>query len=271
MSDEMTVQLGPSQGSSGTAPTEVVAHSDKGRASFDQGSTSNVAPLPPAQPPPAPEEPPTAQSQGKFDIRRTWQAGVGAVCIPLGLIIILFAWYGAAHTPYVQQQIPYLTSGSFIGLGVMVIGGFFFWAQWLYRIYDQADLQHEEQMKALEQLTRAVLESSVVRGSALNGTSPMSSVITPAPSPVLQGSSADGSATTAAPASAHISNPGPSSTGLSGIAAIKGLVATASGTMYHYADCPVVVHHPDGVRVLSPNEIGSMSPCRICGTQAVIS
>jgi hypothetical protein len=72
--------------------------------------------------------------------------------MPLGIIVILLAWYGAAHARVVQQQIPYMVSGAFIGLGLMMAGGLMFWAHWLYRIYDQADLHHRELLDALTRL-----------------------------------------------------------------------------------------------------------------------
>jgi hypothetical protein len=50
----------------------------------------------------------------------------GSVLIPLGVIFIMLGWYGAARARVVQQQIPYLLSGSFVGLGCMVVGGLFF-------------------------------------------------------------------------------------------------------------------------------------------------
>jgi hypothetical protein len=93
-----------------------------------------------------------------LDLRGTWQVVVGAILVPLGVMFILFAWYGAAHTRYVQQQIPYLVSGDFIGLGCMLLGGLLYWSHGLYRIYDQADLHHEEQLRAMEQTLRAIAD-----------------------------------------------------------------------------------------------------------------
>ena len=103
----------------------------------------------------APEaEAPTRDA--KRDLRNGWQVLAGSVLIPLGVVLILIAWYGAAHARVVQQQIPYLVSGSFVGLGCMVLGGFFFFGHWLYRMYDQAGLHHEEQMRALERRSQPV-------------------------------------------------------------------------------------------------------------------
>lgn len=87
-----------------------------------------------------------------FDLRNTWQIVAGAILMPLGAGIILLAWWGAANARVVQQQIPYLVSGAFIGLGLMIGGGLMFWAHWLYRIYDQADLHHRELLDAINRL-----------------------------------------------------------------------------------------------------------------------
>jgi hypothetical protein len=105
-----------------------------------------------------------------FDVRNTWQVAVGAILIPLGLVIILIAWYGAAHASHVQQQIPYMVSGSFIGLGLMIVGGMLFWAHWLYRVYDQADLHHQDLLRQQDQHMRALIEA--VTGSQGNGHAP---------------------------------------------------------------------------------------------------
>ncbi|HZN14663.1 MAG TPA: hypothetical protein VFB78_10375 [Acidimicrobiales bacterium] len=87
-----------------------------------------------------------------FDLRNTWQIAIGAILMPLGLGVILLGWQGASHARVVQQQIPYLVSGSFIGLGLMIAGGLMFWAHWLYRIYDQNDLHHQQLLEAISQL-----------------------------------------------------------------------------------------------------------------------
>lgn len=88
-------------------------------------------------------------SAGNLELRQTWQVAAGAVLFPLGIVVIMLGWYGAAHASHVQQQIPYLVSGSFVGLGFMIVGALLYWAHWLYRIYDQADVHHRELLEAL--------------------------------------------------------------------------------------------------------------------------
>jgi hypothetical protein len=105
---------------------------------------------------------------GSFDLRNSWQVVVGSLLIPLGVVFILLAWYGAAHAKVIQQQIPYMVSGSFAGLGCLVVGGLLFWGHWLYRIYDQADLQHREQQQLLETLIAALAAGQVVGGPSVS-------------------------------------------------------------------------------------------------------
>ncbi|MQA87634.1 MAG: hypothetical protein GEV03_24175 [Streptosporangiales bacterium] len=59
---------------------------------------------------------------------------VGGVLLPLGLVVIVLGWYGAAHTPYLFEQNSYLISGGVFGLGLVVAGGFLFFGAWLARI-----------------------------------------------------------------------------------------------------------------------------------------
>jgi hypothetical protein len=173
-------------------------------------------------------------ASGRIDLRNTWQILVGSILVPLGVVFILLGWAGAAHARVVQQQIPYMVSGAFVGVGCMVLGGLLYWAHWLYRIYDQADLHHEEQLRALEQALRAIAER----------TGPANSVL------------AGGAAAEATPSGGH------------GSAPPGGYVMTSFGSVYHLPDCPVVAHHPEGLRPLAPGESGGLEPCRICLSSA---
>jgi len=172
----------------------------------------------------------------KYDVRNSWQVIAGALLIPLGIVFILLGWYGAAHARVVQQQIPYMVSGSFIGLGCMIVGGLLFWGHWLYRIYDQADLHHEEQQRLLETIAAALLAQ---RGDGAGAGAGVATAL---------GSSTAGTETDTA-----AGDPAPTT-----------YYATSSGTVYHRADCAVIAHHPDDLRVLGPDGIVGMRPCQIC-------
>jgi len=58
----------------------------------------------------------------------------GAVLLPLGLVVIVLGWYGAANTPYQYDQLSYLVSGGLLGLGLTFTGGFLYFGAWLARI-----------------------------------------------------------------------------------------------------------------------------------------
>ena len=60
-------------------------------------------------------------------------AVVSAVLLPLGLALILLGWYGAAHTPYLFEQVPYLISGGLLGMGLAVVGGLIYFGSWVAR------------------------------------------------------------------------------------------------------------------------------------------
>jgi hypothetical protein len=166
----------------------------------------------------------------RIDMRDTWQVAAGAFLAVLGLVIILFAWYGAAHTAYVQQQIPYLVSGSFIGLGLMVLGGLLYWAHWLYRVYDQADLHNEAAMARQEELIHRLLDAIEEGRPARRRSSPARAATLPS-------------------VSAGVREP---------------LVVTATGTNVHRPDCPIVARHAAGARRISAGEAARRTPCRIC-------
>lgn len=230
---------------------------------------------------------PPPGSRPRTDLRDTWQVVAGAVLVPLGVLFILMAWYGAAHTSFVQQQIPYLVSGSFAGVGCMVLGGLLYWAHWLYRLYDQADQHHDEQLAVLRQLVAALTDRPPAEGSVppadvaaapgsglppIPGTAHGPSASVGAGASASMGVGASGGAVMPArSAGADVPAASPGAADLRGgsgsgamAAAGQRLVATASGTVAHRADCPVMAHHPDGRRLLTDEEAASLEPCRLC-------
>jgi hypothetical protein len=164
----------------------------------------------------------------RFDIRSTWQVLAGSILIPVGVASIILAWYGAAHARVDQQQIPYLISGGFLGLGAIIAGALMYWAHWLYRIYDQADLQHQQFMRSQAEIRDALLGMA---GGDHNR---------------------NGSVPGAAGSPASRSQVG------------SRYVATASGSNFHRPDCPIVARRPNGLHEVSGREAEDLQPCRIC-------
>ncbi|WKN47976.1 hypothetical protein [Nocardioides sp. Arc9.136] len=87
----------------------------------------------------------------------------GAILLPLGLVVIVLGWYGAANTPYQYDQLSYLVSGGLLGLGLTFVGGFLYFGAWLARIADDG----RESSKRLAD-TLLVLADVTSRSAAVN-------------------------------------------------------------------------------------------------------
>jgi hypothetical protein len=89
----------------------------------------------------------------------------GAILLPLGLVVIVLGWYGAANTPYQYDQISYLVSGGLLGLGLTFAGGFLYFGAWLARI--AAD--QKESAKRIADTLLALADVTSRSASALDG------------------------------------------------------------------------------------------------------
>jgi hypothetical protein len=97
-----------------------------------------------------------------------WLLVAGWVLLPLGVVLILLAWYGASHTTRVWQQIPYAISGGLLGLGFMLAGGFGYFAYWLTKLVDDGRRQSEQAMRLAERTAEALdrIEASLNGGAS---------------------------------------------------------------------------------------------------------
>jgi hypothetical protein len=69
----------------------------------------------------------TRASAGQLD---RWLLIGGGILMPLGLVFILLGWAGASRTPLPFEQNDYLISGGLLGLGLVISGGFTYFAYW---------------------------------------------------------------------------------------------------------------------------------------------
>lgn len=151
-------------------------------------------------------------------------AAAAAVLLPLGLVLVVLAWWGAARTPFLFEQVPYLISGGLLGLGLVMTGGFVLFGSWIVRT------SREQQ-----QLTRELLDAVQSVRDEIAGL----------PAAMPGG---------AAPAQRRRAGNGRSA---------SGLVATANGSMLHRPDC-VVVSQREDVHAVTAKEAGGLSSCRLC-------
>ena len=64
---------------------------------------------------------------------RKWLETIGMCLIVFGFVCILLGWYGAAHSPYLYQEVPYLISGGLLGVALVIGGGIFVRSAWSMR------------------------------------------------------------------------------------------------------------------------------------------
>jgi hypothetical protein len=77
---------------------------------------------------------------------------LGGILAPLGVVGVLIGWYGASHTPYLFEQVPYLISGGLLGLSLVFIGCFMYFAHWLTELVKEQRAQSTAILAALERL-----------------------------------------------------------------------------------------------------------------------
>ena len=75
-----------------------------------------------------------------------------AVLLPLGLVLVVLSWWGAARTPYLFEQVPYLISGGLLGLGLVITGGFVLFGSWVSRTSQQQQALTLELLEAVREV-----------------------------------------------------------------------------------------------------------------------
>lgn len=100
---------------------------------------------------------------GGADFKQMMLVG-GAIGMALGLVLIVWGWFGAAHSPFSYQQMPYMISGGLLGLAFVFAGGFFYFAYWLTQLLGEA---RRDNAKLVETLTS--IESLLAAGAPAAG------------------------------------------------------------------------------------------------------
>lgn len=154
---------------------------------------------------------------------------IGAALLPLGLVVIILGWYGAAHSPYQFEQTSYLISGGLFGLGLVFVGGFLYFGAWMARLSDTVRTENARLLRALQ-----------APAAGLPGQG--SGVAPPGPGALAGWALAGDAEQTIVPT--------------------ESLVATPNGTMAHRRSCTVVAGRDD-LRTVTPRQAG-FKPCRLC-------
>jgi hypothetical protein len=87
----------------------------------------------------------------------------------MGVIVILLGWIGAAHTPHVFEQVPYLISCGLGGLALAFLGGFLYFAHWLTALVREQRAQSAAVVDAIGRLEAALVALAPAGGRAGQG------------------------------------------------------------------------------------------------------
>jgi hypothetical protein len=94
-----------------------------------------------------------------FDSDR-WMLLVGGLLLPLGVVLVVLGWWGASHTVFLFEQVPYLLSGGVLGLALVIAGGFVYFAYWLTLMVRENRAGRAELISVLTRVERLLEENA---------------------------------------------------------------------------------------------------------------
>jgi hypothetical protein len=94
---------------------------------------------------------------------------LGGVIAPIGIIVVLLGWWGASNTPYVFEQLPYLISGGVLGLSLVFLGAFFYFAHWMTQLVKEHRVQSVAMLEAIQRLQDQIALQETAPGVSRNG------------------------------------------------------------------------------------------------------
>jgi hypothetical protein len=103
----------------------------------------------------------------------------GGILMPLGVILILLGWAGAARTPFAWEQNDYLISGGILGLALVFAGGFLYFSYWNTVRINESRTQTRQMIAALGRVEALLSGGATVDDSGRAVPAPRRFVATP--------------------------------------------------------------------------------------------
>jgi hypothetical protein len=104
--------------------------------------------------------------RGRTDrnVRKILQV-LGMVAIAFGFVCIVLGWYGASHSPYLYQEVPYLISGGLLGIALVFGGGILIYSAWSLRQIEEDRRNALAIVRSVDRLER-IMRSVAQEGAA---------------------------------------------------------------------------------------------------------
>lgn len=93
---------------------------------------------------------------------------LAGIVAPFGIVVVILGWWGASRTPYSFEQVPYLISGGLLGLALVFLGSFFYFAHWMTQLVREHREQSRAILAALERIAEGQ-EEQAAQAAARNG------------------------------------------------------------------------------------------------------
>lgn len=100
-----------------------------------------------------------------------WLLLLGGVLMPLGFLLVIMGWIGASRTPLLFEQIPYMISGGLLGIALVFVGGFVYFAYWQTLLVRESRTAREDLQAALSRL-EVLLAANLTGGASTAPASP---------------------------------------------------------------------------------------------------
>jgi len=104
-----------------------------------------------------------ARRKGGGPNMRRWLEIIGMAMIVFGFVCILLGWYGAAHSAYQYQEIPYLISGGLLGVALVIGGGVLLRTAWSMRLLEEERRNALAIVRSVDRLERVLKEMEYKR------------------------------------------------------------------------------------------------------------
>jgi uncharacterized membrane protein len=97
---------------------------------------------------------------------------LASTLMTFGVTLIVLGWVGAAHSTFVEEQVPYLISGGLLGVALATIGALLVFTHWLtVSIREERTreaMRRQDHIELMEAL--ALLATSIDRREVSDGT-----------------------------------------------------------------------------------------------------
>lgn len=87
---------------------------------------------------------------------RKWLEWIGMALIVFGFVCILLGWYGAANSPYLYEEVPYLISGGLLGVALVIGGGVLVRCGWSMRQIEEERRNALAIVRSVDRLERVL-------------------------------------------------------------------------------------------------------------------